>query len=151
MNITQFWIVDTIVKHNAYHTPIYLDEAMDEDLLVPIYDEENDNDDNANDDDDDDDMFGDHHYTYTDDSNHWSPFIPSPLNDGEQDAVSLSSSLKPLTGHQDSDPYFKTEQSTNPWTDSGSLTAATAADAAASTENNFTEDHTSLPPSSHPR
>lgn len=145
MNITQFWIVDTIVKHNAHHTPIYLDEALDEDLLVPIYDEENDNEDDA--DDDDSDMFGDHHYTYTDDSNHWSPFIPSPLSDGEQDAVSLSSSLKPLTGHQDSDPFFKNEQSTNPWTDSGSATAATTAHA---TGNDFTEDHTSLP-SSHSR
>ncbi|KAI8341638.1 vacuolar membrane protein-domain-containing protein [Chlamydoabsidia padenii] len=116
MNITQFWIIDTIVKHNAYHTPIYLDEAMDEDILIPIYDDD--------DDDDENDDYGDdtNSMNYNDDNNtHWSPFIPSPLNDGEQDAVSLSSSLKPLTGLQDADAYSKTEQGQNPWIDTGSI------------------------------
>ncbi|KAI8075970.1 vacuolar membrane protein-domain-containing protein [Halteromyces radiatus] len=106
MNIAQFWIVDTILKHNSQHTPIHLDDAMDEDILIPIYDDE-----------DDDSLDNNHLNQYDDDDDsHWPPPIHSPLMDGEQDAVSLSSSLKPLTGLQDDDDQNKKEFNLNPWT-----------------------------------
>ncbi|CAO3642033.1 unnamed protein product [Cunninghamella blakesleeana] len=122
MNIAQFWIIDTIVKHNVNKTPIYLDDALDEDILIPIYD---DIDSEIHYDDDDDEY--EHYYDDVDDvdnryhdndnnnngDNDYNPrFLASwPLHlttvqDDEQDAVSLSSSLKilnPRRGDDDND------------------------------------------------
>ncbi|ORZ13547.1 Vaculolar membrane protein-domain-containing protein [Absidia repens] len=142
MNIVQFWIVDTIVKHNAYHTPVYLDEAMDEDILIPIYD---DNDDDESDDGSYD--FGrNNRRAYNDDDandndERWPPLL-STLNDDEQDAVSLSSSLKPLTGLQDSDAYSKNEQDPNPWANTSSTRHGIY-------DDDGDDDHT--PPTAHTR
>ncbi|ORX63209.1 hypothetical protein DM01DRAFT_1298252 [Hesseltinella vesiculosa] len=84
MNIMQFWIIDTIVKHNSLRTPIYLDDALDEDVLIPIYEE------------DDDDESLTWHPENEDDNAPLAPssfFHPQAL---DQDAISLSSSLQPI-------------------------------------------------------
>ncbi|CAO3637333.1 unnamed protein product [Cunninghamella echinulata] len=113
MNILQFWIIDTIVKHNVHNTPIYLDDALDEDILIPIYD--NDEDDTPSIDDDNNHYYyqDDHdnqdnynninHYRDDDDDYHhhlssW-PLHLTTLQDDEQDAVSLTSHLS-LLNHQ---------------------------------------------------
>lgn len=121
MNIAQFWIIDTIVKHNVNKTPIYLDDALDEDILIPIYDD-NDSEIHYNDDDEhdryyDDDDDDDNHYHDNDNSNNinnndnnynprylssW-PLHLTTVQDDEQDAVSLSSSLKILNPRHDND------------------------------------------------
>ncbi|KAI8059541.1 vacuolar membrane protein-domain-containing protein [Gongronella butleri] len=119
MNIIQFWIIDTIVKHNEARTPIYLDDALDEDILIPIYEEEErldwlDDEDDILDDDDDDDSHGNaaapsrRQGAY--DRN---AFLRTQGTD-EQDAISLSASLQPVIARDAKDDTPLKDLNTTP-------------------------------------